>query len=168
MQTKIYFVRHAEPDYANHNDRLRDLTAKGAEDAKKVAEYFMDKYIDMEVSIGDYVLTGGELPGLVLADCVARLTPGVLSDEECFTDESHYAGLLEYPQYTRPAEWEGRAVPEILLSGHHENIRKWRREQAIRRTFLHRPDMLESAQLSEKERAMVETWRQEPSENDTI
>ncbi|MBE6767444.1 MAG: tRNA (guanosine(37)-N1)-methyltransferase TrmD [Ruminococcaceae bacterium] len=133
-----------------------------------VDERVLDALVDEQISIGDYVLTGGELPGLVLADCVARLTPGVLSDEECFTDESHYAGLLEYPQYTRPAEWEGRAVPEILLSGHHENIRKWRREQAIRRTFLHRPDMLESAQLSEKERAMVETWRQEPSENDTI
>lgn len=130
-----------------------------------VDERVLEALVDEQISIGDYVLTGGELPGLVLADCVARLTPGVLSDEECFTDESHYAGLLEYPQYTRPAEWEGRAVPEILLSGHHENIRKWRREQAVRRTFLHRPDMLERAELSEKERALVETWRQETSEN---
>ncbi len=130
-----------------------------------VDERVLDALVDEQISIGDYVLTGGELPALVLADCVARLTPGVLSDEECFTDESHYAGLLEYPQYTRPAEWEGRAVPEILLSGHHENIRKWRREQAIRRTFLHRPDMLECAELSEKEQAMIAQWQQETTEN---
>jgi len=126
-----------------------------------VDERVLDALVDEQISIGDYVLTGGELPGLVLADCVARLTPGVLSDEECFTDESHYAGLLEYPQYTRPAVWEEREVPEILLSGHHENIRKWRREQAIRRTFEHRPDMLETAELTEKERAMVAVWERE-------
>ncbi len=130
-----------------------------------VDERVLEALVDEQISIGDYVLTGGELPGLVLADCVARLTPGVLSDEECFTDESHYSGLLEYPQYTRPAEWEGRAVPEILLSGHHENIRKWRREQAVRRTFLHRPDMLEKAELTEKERALVDEWRREDVEN---
>lgn len=126
-----------------------------------VDERVLDALVDEQISIGDYVLTGGELPGLVLADCVARLTPGVLSDEECFTDESHYAGLLEYPQYTRPAVWEEREVPEILLSGHHENIRKWRREQALRRTFEHRPDMLETAELTEKERAMVAVWKRE-------
>ncbi len=123
-----------------------------------VDERVLDALVDEQISIGDYVLTGGELPGLVLADCVARLTPGVLSDEECFTDESHYSGLLEYPQYTRPAVWEGREVPEILLSGHHENIRKWRREQAVRRTFEHRPDMLGHAELTEKERALVAEW----------
>lgn len=126
-----------------------------------VDERVLEALVDEQISVGDYVLTGGELPGLVLADCVARLTPGVLSDEECFMDESHYAGLLEYPQYTRPAEWEGRGVPEILLSGHHENIRWWRREQALRRTFLHRPDMLEKADLTEKERALVSAWQQE-------
>ncbi len=133
-----------------------------------VDERVLDALVDEQISIGDYVLTGGELPGLVLADCVARLTPGVLSDDECFTEESHYSGLLEYPQYTRPAEWEGRAVPEILLSGHHENIRKWRREQAVRRTFLHRPDMLETAELSEKERALIALWQQESSENSEV
>ncbi|MBE6757828.1 MAG: tRNA (guanosine(37)-N1)-methyltransferase TrmD [Ruminococcaceae bacterium] len=133
-----------------------------------VDERVLDALVDEQISIGDYVLTGGELPALVLADCVARLTPGVLSDEECFTDESHYAGLLEYPQYTRPAEWEGRAVPDILLSGHHENIRKWRREQAVRRTFLHRPDMLEKAELSEKERALVAAWQQEDVESEDV
>ena len=124
-----------------------------------VDERVLDALVDEQISIGDYVLTGGELPALVLADCVARLTPGVLSDEECFTEESHYSGLLEYPQYTRPAEWEGRAVPDILLSGHHENIRRWRREQALRRTFCHRPDMLAHADLTEKERELVAQWQ---------
>lgn len=126
-----------------------------------VDERVLDALVDEQISIGDYVLTGGELPALVLADCVARLTPGVLSDEECFTEESHYSGLLEYPQYTRPAEWEGRAVPDILLSGHHANIRKWRREQALWRTFCHRPDMLERADLTDKERELVARWREE-------
>lgn len=130
-----------------------------------VDERVLEALVDEQISIGDYVLTGGELPGLVLADCVARLTPGVLADEECFTEESHYSGLLEYPQYTRPAEWEGRPVPEILLSGHHENIRKWRREQAVYRTFLHRPDMLAHADLTDRERAQVEEWRK-AAEND--
>ncbi len=83
--------------------------------------------MDEQISIGDYVLTGGELPALVMLDCIARMVPGVLSDDVCFTEESHFSGLLEYPQYTRPAVWEGREVPEILLSGHHANITKWRR-----------------------------------------
>ena len=133
-----------------------------------VDERVLDALVDEQISIGDYVLTGGELPGLVLADCVARLTPGVLSDEECFTDESHYSGLLEYPQYTRPAVWEGREVPEILLSGHHENIRKWRREQAVRRTFEHRPDMLQNAELTEKEKAMIADWERERDAEETV
>ena len=133
-----------------------------------VDERVIEALVDEQISIGDYVLTGGELPALVLADCVARLTPGVLSEEECFTEESHYSGLLEYPQYTRPAVWEGREVPEILLSGHHENIRRWRREQALRRTFLHRPDMLEKAELTEKEQALIAAWQAEFGEDDNI
>ena len=91
----------------------------------------------------------------VLVDCVSRLVPGVLSDEGCFTDESHFAGLLEYPQYTRPAEWEGRPVPEILLTGHHANIQKWRREQSLLRTAQRRPDLLEKANLSDKDKAFL-------------
>ncbi len=120
-----------------------------------VDERVLDAFVDEQISVGDYVLTGGELPALVLADCVARLVPGVLSEEACFMDESHYAGLLEYPQYTRPAVWEGREVPEVLLSGHHENIRKWRREQSIRRTLERRPDMLNTAELTPKEQAWI-------------
>lgn len=105
-----------------------------------------------EISVGDYVLTGGELPALILADSVSRMLPGVLSDDECFTEESHYSSLLEYPQYTRPYEWRGRTVPDVLLTGHHANVDKWRREQSLKRTLERRPDMLEKADLSEKDR----------------
>ncbi|MBE6742330.1 MAG: tRNA (guanosine(37)-N1)-methyltransferase TrmD [Ruminococcaceae bacterium] len=109
-----------------------------------------------EISIGDYVLTGGELPALILADSVSRMLDGVLSNSECFEEESHYNGLLEYPQYTHPSEWNGREVPEVLLSGHHENVEKWRREQALIRTKERRPDMLENAELSKKDKEFLE------------
>ena len=121
-----------------------------------VDERVLDAIVDEQISIGDYVLTGGELPAMVLADCVARMIPGVLSDEVCFTEESHFSSLLEYPQYTRPAVWEGREVPEVLLSGHHENINKWRREQSLLRTLEHRPDLLEHAELTPKEKVFLE------------
>ncbi len=120
-----------------------------------VDERLIEEYIDEEISIGDYVLTGGELPAVVLADALARMVPGVLSADECFELESHYNGLLEYPQYTRPQVWHGREVPEVLTSGHHKNIEAFRREQAIKRTALKRPDMLEKAELSSKERALA-------------
>lgn len=113
-----------------------------------VDERVIEEIVDEEVSIGDYVLTGGELPALVLADTVARLVPGVLSSEECFTEESHFSSLLEYPQYSRPRVWNGREVPEVLLSGHHLNIKKWRRQKSLERTFFKRPEMLENAELS--------------------
>lgn len=105
-----------------------------------------------EISVGDYVLTGGELPALILADSISRMLPGVLSDDECFTEESHFSSLLEYPQYTRPYEWHGRRVPDVLLTGHHANVEKWRREQSLERTLERRPDMLEKADLSKKDR----------------
>ena len=107
-----------------------------------VDERFIEECVDEEISIGDFVLTGGEIPAMVVADAVCRLVPGVLPDEECFTDESHWNGLLEYPQYTRPEVWKDRVVPEILLSGHHENISNWRQAQSLERTRLRRPDML--------------------------
>ncbi|MCL2884877.1 MAG: tRNA (guanosine(37)-N1)-methyltransferase TrmD [Oscillospiraceae bacterium] len=110
-----------------------------------VDERVLEACVDEEISIGDYVVTGGELPALVLIDCVARLVPGVLSEEACFTDESHYSGLLEYPQYTRPAVWEGRAVPDVLLNGHHAQIETWRKEQAQKRTEEKRPDMMKKS-----------------------
>lgn len=130
-----------------------------------VDERVLEALVDEQISIGDYVLTGGELPALALIDCVSRLVPGVLSEETCYTDESHYSGLLEYPQYTRPAEWEGREIPDVLLTGHHENIRRWRREQALLRTAKLRPDMLKTAELSQEDRRfLVENGFSDPKE----
>ena len=107
-----------------------------------IDERIIEEIVDMEVSIGDYVLTGGELGALVLTDAVGRLCDGVLSEDVCFEDESHYSGLLEYPQYTRPQVWHGREVPAVLLSGNHKKISDWRHEQAVKRTMEKRPDML--------------------------
>ncbi len=109
-----------------------------------IDERAIEEVVDEQISIGDYVLTGGELPACILVDCVARLIPGVLADSACYEDESIASGLLEYPQYTRPYEYRGRKVPDILLSGHHENIAKWRREQALKVTEENRPDLLKN------------------------
>lgn len=106
-----------------------------------IDERLIEEIVDAEISIGDYVLTGGELPAMVFCDAIIRMIDGVLSDKECFEDESHYSGLLEYAQYTRPAVWKGREVPEVLLSGHHKNILEWRKKDAIKRTRIKRPDM---------------------------
>jgi len=108
-----------------------------------VDQRILDKIVDEEISIGDYVLTGGELPAAVVTDAVARMCDGVLSSAECFEDESHFNGLLEYPQYTRPEIWEGEAVPPVLLSGHHKNIANWRLEKSLEITKANRPDMYE-------------------------
>ena len=108
-----------------------------------VDERFIEECVDEELSVGDFVLTGGEIPAMAVADAVCRLVPGVLPDEECFTDESHWNGLLEYPQYTRPEVWMDRHVPEVLLSGHHANIKEWRRRQSLDRTRDRRPDMFD-------------------------
>lgn len=116
-----------------------------------VDERVIEELLPEEISVGDYVLTGGELPALIVADAVSRMIPGVLSSDECFTEESHYSSLLEYPQYTRPYVWHGRQVPEVLITGHHANVEAWRREQSLIRTAERRPDMLEKAQLTEKE-----------------
>ncbi len=111
----------------------------------------IDELVDEEISIGDYVLTGGELPALVCADAVCRMLPGGLSDEVCFTEESHFAGLLEYPQYTRPAVWHEQTVPAVLLSGDHAAVDKWRREESLKITLKKRPDILKNAELSKKD-----------------
>lgn len=108
-----------------------------------VDQRLLDEYGAEELSVGDYVLTGGELPAMILTDAVSRMLPGVLSEESCFEEESHYSGLLEYPQYTRPEVWRGREVPGVLLSGHHGKIAAWRREESLRITEENRPDMLE-------------------------
>lgn len=107
-----------------------------------VDQRLLDEFIDEEISIGDYVLTGGEIPAMVFADALCRMVPGVLTNNECFTEESHFNGLLEYPQYTKPAVWREREVPEVLMSGHHANVEKWRREKSLEVTKIKRPDLL--------------------------
>ena len=109
-----------------------------------VDQRIIDEIVDEEISIGDYVLTGGEIPACILVDAVGRLCPGVLSDSECFEKESFSGDMLEYPQYTRPYEFHGKTVPDVLISGHHANIEKWREEKALEKTKLARPDLLES------------------------
>lgn len=109
-----------------------------------VDQRLLDSFIDEEISIGDYVLTGGEIPAMVFCDALCRMVPGVLTNNECFTEESHYNGLLEYPQYTKPSEWRGIEVPNVLLSGHHANIEKWRKEKSLEVTAQKRPDLLKN------------------------
>jgi tRNA (guanine37-N1)-methyltransferase len=118
----------------------------------------IDEIVDEEISLGDYVLTGGELAALTVADAVCRMLPGVLSDDICFEEESHFAGLLEYPQYTRPAEWNGKEVPEVLLSGNHKKIEEWRRVQSIKTTLSRRPDMLKEEDISEKDKKLLKKY----------
>lgn len=107
-----------------------------------VDQRILDEIVDEEISIGDYVLTGGEIPACVLIDCISRMINGVLSDSAAYEKESHFSGLLEHPQYTRPEEWHGRRVPEILLSGHHANIEKWKNDTGLELTKKLRPDIL--------------------------
>ena len=113
-----------------------------------IDERVLEEIVDEEVSIGDYVLTGGELPALVIMDAVSRLVGGVLHNEDSAEFDSFHDNLLEYPQYSRPEVWRGKAVPPILMSGHHANVEKWRREQSLLRTRQRRPDLLEDANLS--------------------
>ena len=124
-----------------------------------VDERIIEEIVDEEISIGDFVLTGGELPALAVADAVVRLLPGVLKSDESFTEESHYGGLLEYPQYTRPPEFMGRGVPEVLQNGNHALIVQWKHEHALRNTLEKRPDLLERAALSDADRVTVESLR---------
>lgn len=112
-------------------------------------------YVHEELSIGDYVLTGGEIPAMVLIDSITRLLPGVLTSEESYSDESHYNGTLEYPQYTRPYEFKGLKVPDILLSGNHKKIEEWRHYQSLKTTYLKRPDILEKLELSKEDKEIL-------------
>lgn len=109
-----------------------------------VDERILEEIVDEQISIGDYVLTGGELPALVFTDAISRMIPGVLSDDICFEDESHYSGTLEYPQYTKPYEWHEKKVPDVLISGHHANIEKWKKEMSLKETKKYRPDLIKS------------------------
>jgi tRNA (guanine37-N1)-methyltransferase len=129
-----------------------------------IDERIIDSIVDEEISIGDYVLTGGELPAMILIDCISRLISGVLGDETSANDESHSDGFLEYPHYTRPAEYMGMKVPEILLSGHHAKIEKWRRKQSIIRTIKKRPDLIEIANINEKNKKIISETMKEINE----
>jgi len=124
-----------------------------------VDERIRTRLVTDEISIGDYVLTGGELPALILIDAVTRLLPGALGDPTGAEDDSHASGLLEYPHYTRPPEFRGEKVPDILLSGDHAKIAQWRREQSLLRTLQRRPDLLEKVELTDKERKFVESQK---------
>lgn len=123
-----------------------------------IDERVRERWATDEVSIGDYVLSGGELPALVLVDAVARLVPGVVGDEQSVEADSFGRGLLDYPHYTRPAEYAGMVVPAVLTSGHHGEIRRWRRQEALRRTLERRPDLLETAELDDEERRWLREW----------
>lgn len=145
----------ARPHFIYMSPQGKTLTQKRAAELAKmdniailcghyegVDQRVLDKLCDEEISIGDYVLTGGELPALVLCDCICRMVDGVLADSVCFTEESHYNGLLEYPQYTRPAVWQGREVPAVLQSGHHKNIEQWKHDMSVEITRKKRPELL--------------------------
>lgn len=125
-----------------------------------IDERVIEEIVTDQVSIGDYVLTGGELPALVMIDAISRQVPGVLSAGSAEI-ETFYDGLLEYPQYTRPEEFHGKRVPEILLSGHHANVEKWRREESIKRTWKYRPELLETANLTDKEKKFLEKLKKD-------
>lgn len=135
----------------SHHERLALVCGR----YESVDERIRQHLATDSISIGDYVLTGGELPALVVIDAVTRLLPGVLGDPEAPLEDSHATGLLEYPHYTRPAEFRGWPIPDVLLSGNHAQIDRWRREEALRRTLEHRPDLLEEADLSREDLAFL-------------
>ena len=147
----------------------KTLTQKRAEELSKLNRFVIlcghyegvdqrviDEIVDEQISIGDYVLTGGELPALVLADTVCRMVKGVLPEDICFEEESHFSGLLEHPQYTKPYEWHGKTVPEVLMSGHHKNISEWKRIQSLIETKKLRPDLFEKIELTDKDKKLIE------------
>lgn len=117
----------------------------------------LDMIVDAEVSIGDFVLTGGEIPAMAVIDSISRMIPGVLANENSYSDESHFSGLLEYPQYTRPEEFMGVKIPDVLISGHHAKINEWKRQESLRATLKKRPDMLEKAELTKADLDFLET-----------
>jgi len=134
---------------------------RGTFDHRRQLARVREHLVTDEISIGDYVLTGGEIPALIVIDAVARLVPGVLGDPDGAMDDSHASGLLEYPQYTRPPVFRGWGVPDVLLSGNHAEIQRWRRQQALLRTLRRRPDMLEKANLSQADREYLARIQQE-------
>ena len=187
----IYRAYTALCDRIGHRARVVYMTPQGRTFTQKIAEELAkeeelvflcghyegvdERVLEMiatdYLSAGDYVLTGGELPAMMMIDCISRLVPGVLNNDVSAEFESFHDNLLEYPQYSRPEEFMGKKVPEILLSGHHANIEKWRREQSIIRTLERRPELLEEAVLSKKEKLFLEELLRKKAENqeeDTI
>ena len=145
------------------NDHLALLCGR----YESVDERIREHLVTDSISVGDYVLTGGELPALILVDAITRLLPGVLGDPDAPHDDSHATGLLEYPHYTRPPEFRGWEIPEMLLSGNHAEIDRWRREESLRRTLIHRPDLLAKADLSRKDLAFLSNLGYNPEDNNT-
>lgn len=146
--TKPYFVYMSPQGKTLNQKRIKELSQIEnicilCGHYEGVDQRLLDAFIDEEISIGDYVLTGGEIPAMVFADALSRMVPGVLSNNECFMEESHFNGFLEYPQYTKPSVWRSMEVPEVLMSGHHANVEKWRREKSYENTLKKRPDLLE-------------------------
>lgn len=174
----VYGAYQSVAEKAKSKPRVIYLSPQGQTFSQKMAEEFakeeelvflcghyegidervLEEIVTDYVSIGDYVLTGGELPAMVMIDAISRLIPGVLHNDASAEFESFQDNLLEYPQYTRPVEWHGKRVPEVLMSGHHVNIEKWRREQSVIRTAQRRPDLLGLADLSEKEKEIAEKY----------
>jgi len=147
--TKPYLIYMSPQGKPLTQERVKELALKEniailCGHYEGVDQRVIDEIVDEEISVGDYVVTGGELPALILTDALARLQDGVLSEKAGYEEESHYRGLLEHPQYTRPETWRGMSVPEVLLSGHHSNIEKWKQEQSILRTKERRPDLYEA------------------------
>ena len=157
-QGRVFTQRVAEE--LSHYERIALLCGR----YEGVDERIREHLVTDEISVGDYVLTGGELPALLIIDALSRLIPGVLGDPTGAQDDSHSMGLLEYPHFTKPAEFRSWKVPEILLSGDHGKIEKWRREQALLRTLKKRPDMLEKAELSKDDKKFVEDLKSKPNQ----
>ncbi|MEE3334098.1 MAG: tRNA (guanosine(37)-N1)-methyltransferase TrmD [Ruminococcus sp.] len=167
--SKPHFVYMSPQGKTLTQDRLKELSSLDnicvlAGHYEGVDQRIIDEFIDEEISIGDYVLTGGELPALVFIDALSRMAPGVLSNNECFTEESHYSGLLEYPQYTKPQVWRGLEVPPVLYSGDHQKVDRWRREHSLINTAKKRPDMLKNRELSAGDKNIIESVLGEKTE----
>lgn len=161
--TKPHFVYMSPQGATLNQEKIKELAKYDnvcvlAGHYEGVDQRVIDELIDEEISIGDYVLTGGELPALVFIDALARMAPGVLSNNECFTEESHFNGLLEYPQYTKPQDWRGIKVPPVLYSGDHGKVDQWRYEHSLINTAVKRPDMLEKKDLSQRDREILHRY----------
>jgi tRNA (guanine37-N1)-methyltransferase len=167
VKTKDSLVIYLSPQGKTYNQELANSLSKENHLILLCGHYegidnrIIDNYIDMEISLGDYVLTGGELPAMVLIESIIRLLPGALSGEESYVNESHYNGLLEYPQYTRPRVFNNLHVPEILLSGDHKRVDNWRKYESLKTTYIKRPDLLEKRNLTDMEFKMLKEIKME-------